>query len=563
MSHELAILDGLYPSQSTPDIQAAWGNLSLGGGYTPIYMRPFDGEHTLGGLGPATVNVLDHDTLRIRSWEMMLSSELVQIGIARLAMWEIGAGLDLRYEPKKNVLKNCGIEVDTATFAKEVEDLFNLYANSPISDYAGMESLHMQFGRAKINALVGGDCLMIINFNADGLPVLTVKDGAHVQTPMIDAVAKNGNRIKNGVEINDKGQQVAYYVRKGNAYTNDVEDWNNYERIPARYPNGYIRAFLYYGLRYRLDDIRGIPLITVCMETCKQLDLYKEATVAGAVERAKIVLYAKHELAATGQNPFDAQLAKAIGNQFADLPRTMNGTELSNTVIATTNKQFVNMPNGAELKAIESKQEIQFSEFYDTNMTVLFAALGIPKEIALTLFSSNYSASRASIKDFEHTLAVNRKLNDDPAYSNFFNVFFLVQVLQGTIKAPGYLDAIGLGTKKRPNSWAIKLAYENTAWLGDNPPNIDELKEVMAARLKLGEGSKHIPLARIQNVMTDLGEKGDIEAIMDEYNRVMEYAEELGIEPVEKGTEPPEDDGMKDNKENPPMPKKPKKGKTK
>jgi capsid protein len=179
---------------------------------------------------------------------------------------------------------------------------------------------------------------------------------------------------------------------------------------------------------------------------------------------------------------------------------------------------------------LEGKQEVHFSEFYDTNMKVIFAALGIPMEIALMLFGSNYSASRASIKDWEHTLNVKRIKNVSPAYRHIYNIFLVTQVLSGNVSAPGYVEAVMAKNSKR--TWVL-LAYQSTRWIGANPPNIDELKEVTAARLKAGAGSAHMPFDSMANIAQDLGLRGDYIHTMDEYQKEVQYADKIGIEKVE------------------------------
>ena len=504
-------------------------------GWNRVFWRPFDGEKTMGGMGPINRYWLDHDALRMRSWQLMLESEIVQIGIQRYVMWLIGQGLKLKCEPDTFILKKNGINLDSQAFSKEAEAYWSLYAHNEISDSAGMETLHCKMYEAEINALAGGDCLFIINLDENNLPVVDLKDGAHVRTPLLGATAgieprnpNNGNRIRNGIEVDEKGQHVAFWIRKGTNNPNSITDMTNYERIVARdKTTGYIRAFMYYGLRYRRDDIRGIPLISVCMETTKQLELYKEATVTGAVERAKIAIVMQHEVAAKGGNPFDSILMNAAGGPYSDVPADSNGTAFQNIVAGTTSKQVINPEPGTKIVALEGKQEIHFGEFYDTNLTVIFAALGIPKEIALMLFGSNYSASRASIKDWEHTLIVKRVKNVSPAYRHIYDMFLLTQVLAGTINAPGYIEAV-----MNKETW-VRLAYQKAKWVGDNPPNIDEKKEVEAARLKAGAGSSHLPLDTMENIANDLGLHGDYQHTLEEYQNVMKEADKLGIEKVE------------------------------
>lgn len=510
-----------------------------------VFYRPFDGEKNVGGIGPINKYYLDHDALRLRSWQLLLESEIVQIGISRSVMWTIGAGLKLRCEPEIEVLQAEGIQLDKKTFrqsfSRQMESRFKLFSKNRMSDFADMESLHAKAWEIEKNAIIGGDCLVLLSV-VDGIPKVELKDGAHVRTPIfsvgISGEIRNkdtGNRIRNGVEIDDRGQHVAFWVRKGHAIGANTIDYMNYERVPARdAKTGIIRAFLYYGLRYRLDDMRGIPLISVCMETTKQLEMYKEATVAGAVERAKFAFSIEHELGSIGTNPFQEQLANGFGNPLTDLPKDIGGQNLSDTFAATTNKQAVNLPVGASAKTLESKQEIHFSEFYETNLSIIFAALDIPKEVGLMMFGSNYSASRAAIKDWAHTLNVRRALKVSCFYQPVYELCMLAWVLQNKISAPGYLDAV---IKK--NVW-VTTAYANAKWQGDNVPNIDEKKEVDAIRGMLGEGSRHMPLITLEDAMERLAGNEFMETT-EQYQEELQIGDDLGIEKVEMNKEVIED----------------------
>lgn len=515
----------------------AYSGGSTYGGFNRVLWKPFDGERNLGGLGPINDYFMDHDSLRLRGWQLILESEVIQIAIQRYVIWLIGAGLRLNSEPDVDVLKMFGKTVDAQLFSKDVQALWNLWSNNDRSDNSGMETLHAKIYQAEINALIAGDCLMKIDIGDTGLPTVELIDGCHVRSPLFGSYANGldvvnpdtGNRIRHGIEIDEKGQHVAFYVRKGNQYASSAIDYLNYERIEARDKvTGYVRCFMYYGMRYRQSDIRGIPLIAVCMETAKQLERYKEATVTGAVERAKVAIVLEHELGATGTNPFEANLFKGTGGPFADIPAdSLNGKQSNDTFAATTNSQAINTTPGTTMKSIDSKQEIHFNEFFDTNLAILFAAIGMPKSVALMMFDSNYSASRAEVKDWEHTLKVKRKKNVAPAYGKIYNIFLITQVMLNRVTAPGYIQAI-----MEQNDF-VQMAYERASWIGDNPPDIDPLKEVNAARLKLGAGSNHLPFDTFENICRDLGIEGDVRHIFEEYQRDMLYADSLGIEKVE------------------------------
>ena len=99
-------------------IQAISGASNFSTGWNRVFWRPFDGEKNYGGIGPINRYWLDHDALRLRSWQLMLESEIVQIGIQRYVMWCIGAGLKLKCEPQVDILKKNGITLDAQKFSK-------------------------------------------------------------------------------------------------------------------------------------------------------------------------------------------------------------------------------------------------------------------------------------------------------------------------------------------------------------------------------------------------------------------------------------------------------------
>ncbi|MBX2906167.1 MAG: phage portal protein [Taibaiella sp.] len=535
-------------TRMTP-VPSAMGWGAYGGGYaraSRVVWKWFDGEKSAGGMGPINRYTLDHDALRMRSWQLLIESEIVQIGINRWVTWAVGKGLKLRAEPDEDVLASMGIGIDKQVFSKQMEGLWKLYAANNWCSWSNMVNLQKIMWEAEKNALLGGDVLWIINIE-NGMPKIDLKDGAHVRSPLFSGVGtsmgmrnpETGNRVRHGIEFNDRGEHVAYYVYRGSGLYASPADALKYERIPARDQFGNVRAFMYYGIRYRLDDIRGIPLIAVCMETTKQLEMYKEATVEGAVERAKIAFSIEHELGSVGTNPLESNLARGFGlpttQQGSDIPVDIAGQKLADTFAATTGRQAINLPPGAKVNATTPAQEAAFKDFYEPNMAIIFAALNIPIEVALMKFGSNYSASRAAIKDWEHTLEVQRESRIQGPYQTVYSVFMLCGVLMNRVQAPGFLEAF-----RRNDVWVL-AAYTNAKWIGDRVPNIDEKKEVDATRALLGADSVNVPLITVEDAM-ERHSSNDFRNAIEQYEEEMEYCEEHGIERAESGERGAESD---------------------
>lgn len=523
----------------TPAPQAAGFLSGESGYYSNVFSMPFNGEKNLGEIGPIRQYTLDHAALRLRSWQLFLESEICQTVFQNYALWVIGYGLKLQAEPQKKVLVSEKVTEPDEDFNNTTEARFKVYANSTIADYSGMDNLHEIANTAFINSIVAGDVLVVMRF-INGAVTVQIIDAAHLGTPLNfrlngnDYITEGGNRVRHGIEINDRGQHVAYHVRKGGVGM-------DYDRIPARgAKTGVLMAFMVYGLKYRLDNVRGIPLITAVMETAKKMERYKEATIGSAEERQKIPFFIEHGVTSTGENPFIKNISKINGfGPGSDVPADEEGNLLANKVAASTNKTVVNLPNDSRINAIDSRNELHFKDFYTVNIDIVCATVGIPPNVAMGKYDSNFSASRAAIKGWEHKLLVTRKRFADQFYQNIYNFWLDTQILANKITAPGYLTVLA-----QQNAMALS-AYRFARWVGANVPHIDPEKEVRAERLKLGGLGANLPLTNAE-AATEAVNGGDSDNNITQFARELDEADELNIT---RSAAIPSQDGPPNDKE--------------
>lgn len=495
--------------------------------YNSYVSLSFDGEKNIGDIGPIRRYSIDYAALRERSWSLMLDSEICQIIINRFCRWVVGSGLKLQVEPREDVLASEGIKLNKSDFSNMVESRFSIYANDAMADYSSMGSLNEIAKVAFTNAKVGGDVLVILRYE-EGTVNVQLIDGAHVRTPLsftrnvVGYIAPNGNEVNNGVELDDKGKHVAYYLI-------DKTNPLGYKRISATNDTlGLKVAFLVSGLRYRYNT-RCLPLISAIMESASKMDRYKEATLATAEERAKMTFFVQHEVAGTGENPF-VNAVRAVGGRPGDIPVDSSGRALSDRIMATTNKQTVNLPPGAKIEVPRTDSELHFEPFINKNIDLVCAAIGIPSNVAMMLYTDSFSASRAAIKDWEHTLGVEREDFSSQFYQPIYKFWLTMQILENKIQASGYLKAL------QTNNRMALAAYRNTRWVGASVPHIDPLKEVQAERAKLGRGAAHIPLTTVE-AATEALNGGDSYSNMQQYAEELDDAESLGIEKIDSSTD--------------------------
>lgn len=485
-------------------------------GYKPLFTISYDGEKNRGEVGPIKIYRLDHIRLRARAWQSYLDSEITQGILNKFVTWIIGSGLKLQSEPMERVLQDSGISIDKETFSTNIEDRFKLFSKSKCSSITNLNNLNKNARKAYLNAIIGGDVLVVLRLIKREIKIEII-DATHVRTPFMDsnliAAAKaKGNKIVHGIEIDKNGEHVAYYVTKS---------LTDSQRIKAK-SNGRLTAFLVYGLEYRIDNVRGMPLISAVLESIKKIDRYKEAVVGSAEERQKIPFAIEHGTNSNGENVFISSMQKSfnadshVDNQTGDI----DGEVVAAKIAATTQKTVVNMPIDSTLKALESKNELNFKDFYSPNVNSICSAIGIPPEVALSKYDSNFSASRAALKDWEHTINVERISFADQFYQPIYNFWLQIEVLKGNITASGYIEAVAQGNT------AIVESYQMARFVGANVPHIDPLKEVAAERLKLGDAGAHIPLTTGESATENVN-GGDFDSNLEQFKNEISNSEEL------------------------------------
>jgi capsid protein len=482
--------------------------------YRPLFNISYDGEKNTGELGAPLKYHLDYRNLRLRSWQSYLDNEITQTVIKKYVLWIIGGGLKLQSEPVVSVLKDEGVTVDAGDFSKSVEDRFKLFAEQKTVDFSGQMNLNMIANQTYLNSIVGGDVLVVKRV-VNGQLKIELIDGAHIKNPLFNHKITKGHELKNGIETNKKGEHVAYWVAQADGKFKQI-------RVKGR-KMGREMAFLVYGLRYRLDDNRGIPLIATTLETLQKLDRYKEATVGSAEERAKIPYFIEHGPQSTGENPMQKNMSKAFNiDANQDIATDINGQQLADNIAVSMNKQVYNLPVDSKIVSTDTKSDIHFNDFYSPNVNGICSAIGIPPEVALSKYDSNFSASRAALKDWEHTINVERKKFSDQFYKKVFSFWLELEVLKNKIQAPGYISLL-----MARNEIGV-AAYQQSRFVGANVPHIDPVKEVAAERLKLGKSGENIPLTTAE-AATEALNGGDYESNVNQYAKELKESREQGI----------------------------------
>lgn len=473
--------------------------MTSGGASAPVYSFTFDGSDDLTVPKPIITYTPDYIALAQRSWQAYYESEIVQMVIGNLIRWTIGSGLTYRAEPATSVLKNMGVDMDADNFANNAEELFKVIKKSTRAVYNQNCNLDQYFAHGELIKRISGDCLYIYRYD-DGIYNVQIIDGLNIWG---DRREFEGREIRHGVELDKKGTHVAYWIREKNKLAST--------RIPAFSESGRKLVYMGYGSKYRIDDVRGMPFLSACLSTADAITEYRRATLGSAQERENVALFAEHSAVSEGENPFKpglVQKAHSIGLTSAGAAAGYEGYAVSpatgGKIRETTKKQFINMPVGSTLKAVDSKSNLHFKEFFRENLGVLCAAAGgQPPEMVLNKFEGSFSSSRMGGEVWNHNKNILIEELVTTTYRPYINLNNEALVLTGTIPAPGYRKALSGG-------WLAQEAANKNRFMGKSVPHVDPEKEARAERVILGDAHANIPLTTLSDSTERLG-RGDYE----------------------------------------------------
>ncbi len=445
---------------------------SLGGRWQNRWQ---DGEKYPGGFGPTQLLTADYWTLRARSVQLFEENHYARGVIRRLVTNVINTGLHLEATPEEAIL---GYEADgLAEWAETTETFFALWANEPsVCDFQERSTFGSLQQQAFIEALIAGDVLVMLQQDPRSkLPRLRLVSGSAVQTPLLSSgTAANGNKIIHGVEVDANGRHVAFYLTQPGGDSKRIAAYGE--------KSGRRLAWLVYATEKRLDDVRGKPILSLILQSLKEIDRYRDALQRKAVINSILAMYIQKDVAKPGG-----------GGMAANATRRGRETIVDTTGTARTFKTQEHIPGliidelqvGEEPKAFTTNGTTEeFGKFEEAVVQSIAWHLEIPPEILGLAFSSNYSASQAASNEFKLYL---NKANTawaegfcQPVYADWL----LSSVLADRIKARGFLDA----WRDYYAQAHIYSAWTSADWAGQIKPSVDPVKVMKAADLALELG---------------------------------------------------------------------------
>jgi lambda family phage portal protein len=437
-----------------------------------VRVRDWSGDKFQGGFGPTDVFWPDYWTLRERSNQLFRSNLYARGVLRRLVQNIVNTGLHLEATPAERVL---GVEPDSlADWTEFVEQRFELWAQDPALCHAhGRLTFGGLQATIELEALVGGDVLIVLQQGPEGLPRVRVVNASRVRTPLGYVPGKNPE-IMHGVELDAAGRHVAYHI---------VKDAGGYERLPAFGRTGRRLAWLVYGTDKRCDDVRGEPLFSLMLQSLREIDRYRDSTQRKAVLNSMLALFvAKAEKGTVGTRPFVGGGAVRRSTETvvdsAGQQRSFKAAEF-NPGMVIDELEVGEEPKGFGATGTDEK----FGDFEKAIVSAIAWANGIPPEILTLAFSNNYSASQAAINEFKLVLTLERT-NFGAAVCQPIYVDWLIS--EGLRGLPEVRTA--LAAWRDPAQRLDFDAWIAADWAGQIKPSTDLLKTAKGMQIAIAEG---------------------------------------------------------------------------
>ena len=458
----------------------AFDEMQAAGGFGESVNRGWDGSQFIGGLGGTQIIQPNYWELRKRSNQLYNSNLYARGLIRRLVTNEINTGLSPEASPVESVLGKTTKFLEA--WADTVEDRFGLWWKNPqLCDVRGQRTFAGIQQDIRAEAIIGGDVLVVLRqSSATRLPMVEVIQGDLVRNPMSvfnGGKTKSGNIVKEGVELDSHGRQVAYWV-KG-------------KRLPAfGSRSGRRLAWLVYGTDKRHSEVRGQPLLSLVMQSINEIGRYRDSVQRKAWINSILAIWIKKTKGLVGSLPFTKAAADATTTA---VPGSDGVTRNFNITKAVPGMVVEELQEGEEPVGFNSQGiDLSFGPFEASILQGIAWANEVPPEILMLAFSNNYSASQAAINEFKIYLNKIRTRFGEEVCQPIYTEWLLAENLLGKIESPGLLQAW-----RDPRQYDIFTAWVMAEWSGAIKPSTDILKQAKgyAAMLAMG-GITHARMAR-------------------------------------------------------------------
>lgn len=432
--------------------------------YNPVYLDNINfqqgfnlikGQQT--GLGVANETILGHSI------------------VSAIVDGSIGTGLSVESTVNEDYLDGLVDHKTIMRVQKQIEASFVIWASTAkYCDRYGLSNLPALERQALTMLVEHGEFFAIIRIVNIGMyfyPQVELISPLMVSSPM----NSDTDKIIQGIEFNDRKEEVAYYVKKIDNTTPMASDWS---RIPKRSRSGRVQMLHVRSDVIQPNQVRGTSVLMPIANNLVQIDRFNEANAVKAVIQSSIGFAIETDKDVI-EDESSNEVFEEIYNASKEVMETVPvKTETPNQTLSLKPGMGLNLPSGKKLKTIESTAPtVNYWDFINGNVKMMSGGKIPAPEKTFKSYLASYSASQASMQESQRVFELWVSLLGDGFLNELFAQYVRCLVVQNLVDIPHYFD-----------SPFTMSAWTACQWYGPALVHNDPVKAVKASVMKINAG---------------------------------------------------------------------------
>jgi lambda family phage portal protein len=426
-----------------------------------------------------TSNPGDMHTVLGRARDLDENNGWINAGLDRRVESVVGVNIRLSAQPMHSMLNRDFTW--RMNWTADVQDRFRVWAND--IEHRNDARRRLTFGaQAKLAYLTymrDGEIAAELRDRKRGLSnptnVLLIEP-ERISHPQ-DRGLVEGPNLRGGIEYDDDGAPVAYWVRSGHPNDPDQRfDQMRWDRIPARGRTGRAK-FLHVFSPRRVEMNRGISRLAETMIPAKMLDRVDRAEVQAALKSAIFSLFIKSP---GTTDDIESMLAPTGGDEKVD-PWVSEYISLRENAPVRVDGASVThlLPDEDVVSPASNHPNSNYKDFATFILQKLAGSIGVATpQISGDWSGINYSSARALLNEIWRSFLEDRHYFTQHFLTPIYAAWLEMEVANGDVKVPG----------GPVNFYRQKTAICMAEWIGPGRGSVDPLKEANANNLDEAAG---------------------------------------------------------------------------
>jgi len=472
-----------------------------------------------------------------RAWDLVRNNGYARGAVQSQKDRVVGAQYKLQLTP---IYKILGIDaVAAATWASLIEVKFHAWADDPDCwiDAQRKRNFTQFIRESTATDMVQGECVVVRRWRPSPVGIstcFTTVEPERLSNPLdtglgvvqYEVTLPNGNRLRNGVELDTFGAAVAYHVRTrhpndfGYNYMSVAGVW---ERIEKFNEYGWLQVIHLFEPE-KADQARGFSSMASTLQKLKMMDMQEDLELQSSQLLTAYAMYIKtalgrqraEEIMGVGSGDSTAEYEKfariateAQGAYYGSSGMNINGTRIP--ILRPDDEIGVVQPHNQPMNHEQFKQGLNRQTARSYGMSY--------EEFSGDFSQTSYSSARASMQMAWQYILSKRASVADKLASHIFRLWFDEALVKGTIDMPPGVTYWPDQTAEMAQKFS---ALTRCQWVGAGKVVIDDFKQAKANEVGVNSYQFTLPDVHAENGT-------DLERVLDDNVRTRQMFQERGL----------------------------------